>query len=462
MNLLYKFRKSIVFFLRLLIVATVVSLFLGFWHTYYSTASFQFKGNYLVIVVYILMLLVFMSVFGAFKYGTAKLRDLIYSTCLATIGTNFFTYFELCLIARKILSPIGIILASVLQILFIFIGCYVTNVTYYTVNTVKNILAITDGSEMSAKLIRKMQRISNRFKIERGISPSKGMDAIKAAVENYDAVLVCDDFDKITQEKIITYCYSIGKKVYVQPSTADIIMSDSSKIQISDSPLIVCKTRGLTNEQKAIKRLMDIVISAIGVIIAGPIMAAVAIAIKLNDGGPIIFKQNRVTENGKIFNVYKFRSMIVDADKEGVKKATDGDDRITAVGKVIRPLRLDELPQLFNILFGSMSLVGPRPERTENVHEYTKLYPEFGLRHKVKGGLTGYAQIYGKYNTSPLDKLHMDLMYIENYSILLDLKLIIMTFKILFVKESTEGFDEQEAYVTVKKPEENQTEEGEN
>lgn len=461
MNLLHKFRKSIVFFLQALTVLSVLAVFLNSWDKYYAAASFEFKGNYVVIVVYFFMIMVFMSVFGAFKYGTARLHDLIYSTCLATIGTNFFTYFELCLVARNMLSPLGMIIATVIQFVFIFVFCYCTNSVYYLVNRVKNILAITDGSENSAKFIKKMQRIENRYRIERGISPEKGLDAIKAAVTEYDAVLICDDFDKTLQDEVVRYCYSIGKKIYVQPSTTDIILSDSYKAQIFDSPVLVCKTRGLTNEQKAIKRLFDIIVSLVGVVIASPIMAAVAIAIKLNDGGPVIFKQNRVTENGKIFNVYKFRSMIVDADKDGAKKAVNDDDRITAVGKVIRPLRLDELPQLFNILFGSMSLVGPRPERTENVHEYTNEYPEFALRHRVKGGLTGYAQVYGKYNTSPIDKLHMDLMYIENYSIWLDLKLIVMTVKILFIKESTEGFDES-ANANVKKPEITENDNGEN
>ena len=460
MGLLYKFRKSIIFFLQSITVLSIVAVFLNSWTKYYAAASFEFKGNYVVVVVYFIMLLVFMSVFGAHKYGTARLHDLIYSTCLAAIGTNFFTYFELCLVARQILSPWGIIIASIIQCFFAFICCYCTNSVYFLVNHVKNILVITGGSETSAKLVRKMQTIENRYRLERGISPEKGIDAVKLAVADYDAVLICDDFDKIMQDEIIKHCYSIGKKIYVQPSTTDIILSDSFKAQIFDSPLLVCKTRGLTNEQKAIKRLFDIVVSFVGIIIASPIMAAVAVAIKMNDGGPVIFKQNRVTENGKIFNVYKFRSMIVDADKDGAKKAVNDDDRITAVGKVIRPLRLDELPQLFNILFGSMSLVGPRPERTENVHEYTTEYPEFNLRHRVKGGLTGYAQVYGKYNTSPIDKLHMDLMYIENYSFWLDLKLIVMTFKILFVKESTEGFDES-ANKNVTKPNK-VNEEGEN
>jgi lipopolysaccharide/colanic/teichoic acid biosynthesis glycosyltransferase len=188
-------------------------------------------------------------------------------------------------------------------------------------------------------------------------------------------------------------------------------------------------------------------------------MLIAAIAIKLDDGGPIFFKQNRITRNGKIFNVLKFRSMIVDADKDGAKKAEVGDDRITKVGRIIRACRLDELPQLINVLKGDMSLVGPRPERIENVYEYSNAYPEFELRHKVKGGITGYAQLYGKYNTSPKDKLNMDLIYIETYSIIQDIKLLILTIKILFMKESTEGFDAS-ANANIKAPTTNKT--GEN
>ena len=188
---------------------------------------------------------------------------------------------------------------------------------------------------------------------------------------------------------------------------------------------------------------MDIVLAAIGIIITSPIMLICAIAIKLDDGGPILFKQNRITRGGKIFNILKFRSMIVDADKDGAKKAVSDDDRITKVGRVIRACRVDELPQLFNILLGDMSMVGPRPERIENVYEYSTKYPEFELRHRVKAGLTGFAQLYGKYNTSPEDKLNMDLIYIETYSLMLDIKLLILTIKVLFMRESTEGFNEK-------------------
>ena len=204
------------------------------------------------------------------------------------------------------------------------------------------------------------------------------------------------------------------------------------------------RNNGLTFEQKLIKRIMDIVISLIVLIITSPIMLIVAVAIKLYDGGPVLFKQERCTINGKIFKIHKFRSMIVDAEKEGKSiPATEHDPRITPVGNIIRKLRIDELPQMYDILKGDMSIVGPRPERIEHVKAYTEEIPEFAYRLKVKGGLTGFAQIYGKYNTTAYDKLKLDLMYIQNYSVLMDIRLIFMTVKIMFMKESTEGFNEE-------------------
>jgi exopolysaccharide biosynthesis polyprenyl glycosylphosphotransferase len=187
---------------------------------------------------------------------------------------------------------------------------------------------------------------------------------------------------------------------------------------------------------------MDIVLSLLLIILFSPVMIVIAIAIKMHDKGPVLFKQKRYTKDGKVFNILKFRSMIVDAEKDGeVIPAEDNDPRITPVGKVIRKIRMDELPQLFNILKGDMSVVGPRPERVEHVDMYSEQIPEFRYRLKVKGGLTGYAQVLGKYNTSPYDKLRLDLIYIENYSLLLDLKLMLTTIKILFKPESTEGFN---------------------
>ena len=196
-------------------------------------------------------------------------------------------------------------------------------------------------------------------------------------------------------------------------------------------------------EQRVMKRTMDIVFSLVGLIITSPIMLACALAVKLCDRGPVFYKQRRITENGKPFDVIKFRTMIVDAEKEsGMIWAKKDDDRITPVGKVLRKIRMDELPQLLNILKGDMSIVGPRPEREELIEEFVKTYPEFKYRLKVKAGLTGLAQIMGKYNTTPIDKLTMDLEYIENYSIWLDLKLIFQTAKVFFKSDSTEGVED--------------------
>ena len=226
------------------------------------------------------------------------------------------------------------------------------------------------------------------------------------------------------------------------PKLSDILIKSSETNHLFDSPLFMLRNNGFTFEQRVVKRIMDIVISMIVLIITSPIMLVTAIMIKVYDGGPVMFRQERCTINGKVFKIHKFRSMIVDAEKNGqVIPATEKDPRITPIGSFIRKTRIDELPQMLDILEGNMSVVGPRPERVEHVKAYTEDIPEFAYRLKVKGGLTGFAQIYGKYNTTAYDKLKLDLMYIQNYSILMDIRLIFMTIKIMFMKESTEGFD---------------------
>ena len=227
---------------------------------------------------------------------------------------------------------------------------------------------------------------------------------------------------------------------YIKPKISDTIIRGGKTIQLMNIPVYRCKRSDGNLVYLFTKRLFDIVLSLIGIIVLSPVFFAIAVAIRLDDHGPVFYKQKRLTINGKVFEILKFRSMRVDAEKDGVARlAGDDDDRITKVGKFIRKLRLDELPQIFNILSGSMSIVGPRPERPEIAAEYEKHTPEFALRLQVKAGLTGYAQVYGKYNTPPYDKLQMDLMYIANQSLLEDLRLILMTLKIIFIPSSTEG-----------------------
>ena len=283
-----------------------------------------------------------------------------------------------------------------------------------------------------------------KYHITEIISVAEGYDAIREKIGKHDSVLLNDVPAQIRND-ILKYCYTNAIRVYATPKLSDIILSGADEICLCDTALLVIKGNGLTLEQRFVKRAMDIILCSIAMIIAAPIMLVVAVAIKIEDGGPVFFTQKRATIDGKTFDILKFRSMIVDAEKFGeVIPATDRDPRITKVGNVIRATRIDELPQILNILKGEMSIVGPRPERVEHVEKYSEDIPEFSYRLKVKGGLTGYAQIYGKYNTSAYDKLRLDLMYIEKYSIILDIKLILMTLQIMLRKESTEGFEKKE------------------
>ena len=441
MKLLMKFRKTIMFIIKFGIIAAMAMGFMNIWFNYYQDAVYSVGSNYIVIVSYLLLLIVFSELYGAFKIGVNRLHEVAYSLCLAAAFTNVIVYFELCLLARHMIAVVPYLLGFVYQIGVAIICTICANMVYFRLYPARKMLAIFADDEEGTSIIRKVSKIPERFNIQRGVSVNRSsVEEIKELIDGFEAVLLCD-IEKGKKNELLRYCYSRSKRTYVLPSSADVIIRNSDQIQIFDTPIMMCRNRGLRLEQEAVKRAIDIFVAVIGIIITSPIMLVVAAAIKLYDKGPVFFKQNRVTKDGKIFNVLKFRSMIVDADKDGAKKAENNDDRITPVGKIIRPFRIDELPQFFNILFGDMSLVGPRPERVENVYEYTQKYPDFNLRHRVKGGLTGYAQIYGKYNTSPEDKLKMDLIYIEQYSIFLDIKLILMTIKILFMKESTEGFD---------------------
>lgn len=444
MEILIKFRKSIMLAVKLLLVFAMLFSFISIWRNFYSFSMFDTMGNLLIVVSYIAILVTFNALYGGFRIGIYRLHEIIYSQSLALIFTNFIVYLELCLLTRAYVPIQPIFWALFLQIGITVLGVYCANTVYFKLYPARKMIAVFEDEASGGSLIRKMAKIPERFEVSRGVSLLRySVDEIKALINDYDGVIICD-ISNVVKYDILRYCYAKMKRVYVLPSSTDIIVGSSYHIQIFDTPVLMCRNRGLTIEQEGIKRIFDVAFALLGIIVSSPLMVIIALAIKICDGGTILFKQNRITKNGKIFNVLKFRSMIENADANGAKKATDNDDRITPVGRIIRPLRLDELPQLFNILFGTMSFVGPRPERIENVYEYTNRFPDFDLRHRVKAGLTGFAQIYGKYNTSPEDKLKMDLIYIERYSFLLDIKLILMTVKILFMRESTEGFTDND------------------
>lgn len=412
------------------------------WRKGYDMFVFAYKGKYVLMALYaVLSYLIFQNA-DCTMFGQLNRVDLIIGQIISLLLVNALTYVQLCLIGNEVLSlaPMAMLVGIQIVIAIVLILLYTS--LYHKLYAPHNMLLVF-GSRNSVGLKFKMDSRKDKYNITGLISAEKGYDAIINKIPQYDAVIL-NDVAAPLRNDILKFCYRYRVRTYVAPKLTDIMVRGAKTISLFDTPLMLVKGTGLTPAQRVGKRLMDIILCSIAMIFAAPVMAVVAVAIKLEDGGPVFFKQKRMTRGGREFDILKFRSMIVDAEKyAGAVLATDNDPRITKVGKFIRATRLDEIPQILNILKGDMSIVGPRPERKVIADEYCKDIPEFAYRLKVRGGLTGYAQIYGKYNTSAYDKLRLDLMYIENYSLLLDIKLIILTLRIIFSKESTEGIDKQ-------------------
>ena len=423
------------------VALTLVYYFI--WRNCYDIPSmhrYAGNGKYLLMAVYGILTIVLFTYCEGFKYGFLKLSDVSISQWISLLIVNTVTYFQLCLIANRMITVLPMLLLTGIDIVISFALSYVFTAIYHRLYIPKRMIMVY-GTENSLSLKMKMESRNDKYRIMQTISCSEySYDEIISEIARYDAVVI-NDVDAKIRNDLLKYCYRNSIRTYLVPKLSDIIYSGGDDITLFDTPLKLVKGRGLTPAQRFTKRAFDLILCTIAII---PVLIAtlfISIAIKIEDGGAIFYKQKRVTRGGKTFEILKFRSMIENAESDGKPHpATENDNRITKVGKVIRAMRLDELPQIFNIIKGDMSIVGPRPERVEHCEQYSEKIPEFEFRNKVKGGLTGYAQIYGKYNTSALDKLRLDLMYIENYSLILDIKLILMTIRIMFKKESTEGF----------------------
>lgn len=441
---LEQYKRLIRFAFNILLLGCLMYFFIRIWDANYNdwiVFPFYYKGFWLVGAFYALFFVIFSYIFGGMKIGYLKSSSLMLSQTLALAAANISIYLETVLLSAKFVNVIPMVELTVIDIVVIFVWTLCVNGIFRKLFPARHILLLYEEYDPSP-LLRKVNSRKDRYIIGKSMNVDEGWESITEEMSNFDAVFLCDIHSPL-RNRLVKYCYANGIRSYITPKISDIIIRSSENIHMFDTPLLLSRNNGFSFEQKLIKRFMDIVISLAALVITSPIMLVTAVAIKLYDGGPVFFRQERCTIGGKVFSIHKFRSMIVDAEKAGeVIPATDDDDRITPVGRIIRKTRLDELPQFIDILKGDMSVVGPRPERIEHVRQYTEELPEFSYRLKVKGGLTGYAQIYGKYNTSAYDKLKLDLMYIQNYSILLDLKLIIMTIKVIFVKESTEGFED--------------------
>ncbi len=395
--------------------------------------------------IYIVLYYIIGRALKAYGIGVYRKANLLASQVMTIFVVDVIELFISCAITGQFrFFPQFLwrylLLGIVQSIVIIFITIFLVDL-YRKLFKPQQILEVYGGE--SCENTEFMNTRPDKYHIVDSISVDVGTDKIVSILNRYEAILL-NDIPSEDKNDILKECFRIGKRVYFTPKISDIIGKNSEDINLFDTPLFLCRNNGLAFHQLVIKRVFDILVSLIVLIVFSPVFAIIAILIKAEDGGPVLYRQDRVTIGGKVFSILKFRSMIVDAEKDGVPlPAGEDDERITKVGRFIRATRLDELPQMINILVGDMSVVGPRPERVEHVEKYTADIPEFVFRLKVKGGLTGVAQVFGKYNTSPLSKLKMDLYYITNYSLLLDLQIIFETAKILVQKESTEGFSKE-------------------
>ncbi len=434
------------------VIALTVAYYI-FWRRGYEEANFPDYygyGKYVLAGVYAVLTILLYRNADGFAFGNLRRFGLCMAQWISLLMVNVITYFQLCLIANVMVSPVPMLMLTAIQAVMILLFVCLYNALYYRMYAPHTMLMIY-GTNDAVTLKFKMDSRKDKYKIKKLISVDVGLERVCEEIAKYDCVLINDVPAEIRND-ILKFCYQHKVRTYVVPKISDILMRGAYPITAMDTPIVMVKGTGLSLVDRFLKRTLDIVLCMVAMVVALPFMLITAIAIKLEDGGPVFFKQKRATIGGREFEILKFRSMIVDAEKEGFSiPATGEDPRITKVGRIIRATRIDELPQILNILKGDMSIVGPRPERLEHVREYSREIPEFEYRLKVKGGLTGYAQIYGKYNTSAYDKLRLDLMYIENYSILLDIKLIILTVRIMLSKESTEGFEKVEQLEVLKK-----------
>lgn len=449
MKELGSFKRLIVLGFSLITIAFETFVYGYYWMTNFSIAIrphlwFSEKGHYLAIAVYALLLLMFSTMYGGLNIGYLRTAEVVFSQVFATVIVNIITYGQDSLMNFWLMDPVPFIIMTILQCAGVFLWSLFAQRIYRLIFAPRKMLLI-HGDRPYEDLIQKFESRPDKYDICKCMHINEGMDVLQEEIVNrYDAI-VLGDIDVKSRNRLFKFCYGKGIRVYILPKLTDVMLSGAEEMHIFDTPILLTREYRLSVEQRFFKRLIDIVCSGLLLLIASPIMLITAIVIKLYDGGPVIYKQIRCTQDMREFGIMKFRSMRVDAEKDGVARlATKNDDRITPVGKFIRKVRIDELPQLINILKGDMSFIGPRPERPEIISQYVEIMPEFVFRTKVKAGLAGYAQVYGKYNTTPYDKLKLDLTYIENYSVWLDIKLMLLTLKILFWPDSTEGVENQQ------------------
>lgn len=439
----------------IIFVIKSVLYFVLFWSFYgmYARSNWQLlnlsRTSAVTIATYVVVSYMFANIYGRYDIGKRKSRPIVHSLFLASVFTDIITLLMLSIMntnatnnkSFEIEQPLLLIPILVIQYIIIWIFAYGGNKLYFIIYDPEKCVIITSSQRSLNEVIKGIKKYKLQYKINL-IADYRDKNLKKYITEN-ETIFIYDVPIKERTE-IIEFCYQNMKNVYFNPDMHDVVEKNSHHILLDDVSMYGNYSKGLTLEQRAVKRVEDIIISVIALILSSPILLIAAISIKIEDKGSVIFKQNRATRNGKIFSIYKLRTMREDVDNYSV---IEDDERVTKVGRVLRKYRIDELPQFFNVLKGDMSVVGPRPEMLANIFNYTDILPAFEYRLRVKAGITGHAQISGKYNTSPKDKLMLDLMYIEEYSMWLDIKLLFQTLIVLLKRDSTEAFKDEDELV---------------
>ena len=440
-----RFRHNLLLRIVKLLDAVILTVpFAMCWYLYYAkriVVPFYERGSYLMVALFFVLYIIFGRVYDAFLMSLQRISEVVYAQFLAVAVSDFIMYIVIWLLNRHLPNILPGCAALIGQALLALVWATAAHRWYYSTFPAQATAVIYDtingmekpigqyglGKKYSVVLTATAHECINDLSMLDGVST-----VFMSGIHSHD------------RNVILKHCVENNITVFVIPRIGDTIMSGAYHMHMFHLPMLRVSRYDPQPEYLFMKRLVDIVFSAIAIVILSPVFFVTAMAIKITDNGPVLYKQTRLTTDGKEFAILKFRSMRVDAEKDGIARLSTGenDSRITPVGKVIRACRIDELPQLFNILRGDLSLVGPRPERPEIAAQYCEKMPEFALRLQAKAGLTGYAQVYGKYNTTPYDKLVMDLMYIAHPSIIEDFKIMFATVKILFVPESTEGVSE--------------------
>ena len=436
--------------IKILDVLLMTGTFAFIWYRYYTgkiMVPYYRRGHWLVIFLFFVLFVLCGRTYDAFVISYYKISEMIESQILAAVVTDFCMYILVWLLSLYVPDIKPFLLMFATQIAIAVLWSVSSHKAYFRLYPPVKTFIVWDMREGMDDLINEYS-LSQKFSVLGDCHVNDCVDNL-SVLDGYEAVFISGVHSK-DRNTIIKYCVANGIAAFIIPRIGDIMMSGAKRMHLFHLPILKLSKYDPSPYYLMLKRFFDIVISLLMLIVLSPLLLVTAICVKCTDGGPIFYKQERLTKDGRVFKIIKFRSMIVNAESDGIARLSTGenDERVTRIGRFIRKTRIDELPQLINILKGDMALVGPRPERPEIAAQYEEDLPEFRLRLQAKCGLTGYAQVYGKYNSTPYDKLQMDLMYIANPSIREDISIIFATLKILFMKESTEGISEGSTVAT--------------